>query len=75
MKFKDKCYICGSNTEFYIDDNATLLREAKCTQCGASMRNSDVAKILTKELIGTSEGLRTAKLKLENFRGFWHKGG
>ena len=40
---KERCFICGGEHDFVIDDKATLLREAKCTNCGASVRNSDTA--------------------------------
>ncbi len=39
----EKCHICGEIVDFVIDDNAVLLREAKCSNCKASIRNSDVA--------------------------------
>lgn len=39
----EKCHICGATTDFVIGDNDVLLREAKCCNCGASIRNSDVA--------------------------------
>ena len=39
----EKCHVCGKITDFIIDDKAVLLREAKCSHCGASIRNSDVA--------------------------------
>lgn len=39
----EKCHICGVTTDFVIGDNDVLLREAKCSNCGASIRNSDVA--------------------------------
>ena len=47
----EKCYICGEKVNFEIADDATLLREAKCEKCGASIRNSDVAKIIAKEIL------------------------
>ncbi len=40
---REKCNLCGEISEFVIDDDATLLREAKCSNCGASIRNSDTA--------------------------------
>ncbi len=42
----EKCYCCGSFSDFTIHESATLLREASCTFCGASIRNSDVAQAL-----------------------------
>ncbi|MEC0227962.1 class I SAM-dependent methyltransferase [Paenibacillus alba] len=46
------CYVCGKTSNFSIIDNATLLREAKCQYCNASIRNSDTAKIIMKFAIG-----------------------
>ena len=43
---RSKCYICGCDSEFSISDDAVLLREARCPHCGASLRNSDVAKCI-----------------------------
>ncbi len=39
----EKCHICGAIADFAIDDKAVLLREARCSHCGASVRNSDIA--------------------------------
>lgn len=39
----EKCHICGAIADFVIDDKAVLLREARCSHCGASVRNSDIA--------------------------------
>lgn len=47
---REKCNICGAETEFKIDDKATLLREAVCSFCGASIRVSDIAGIIQKEM-------------------------
>lgn len=47
---REKCNVCGAETEFKIDDNATLLREAVCSFCGSSIRVSDIAGIIQKEM-------------------------
>lgn len=39
----EKCHICGEIVDFVVDDKVVLLREAKCSNCKASIRNSDVA--------------------------------
>ena len=46
---KEKCNICGNIAEFRISDGATLFREAVCSQCGASIRVSDIAGIISTE--------------------------
>lgn len=55
------CYICGEISDFTIVDNATLLREATCKYCNASIRNSDTARIVMKTSLGEelplSEGI------------------
>lgn len=38
------CGVCGKFAKFCIVDGAVLLREAVCEHCGASVRNSDVAR-------------------------------
>ncbi len=53
----EKCYICGQMAEFSIENNATLLREAQCNYCKASIRNSDLAKILVKSILGKNASL------------------
>lgn len=53
-----KCYLCGDYSEFKIADDATLLREAKCCNCGASLRNSDLAKIISYKMCGNDGSLR-----------------
>lgn len=39
----EKCHVCGHIVDFVIDEEAVLLREAKCEYCNASIRNSDTA--------------------------------
>lgn len=45
----EKCYCCGNESSFIIKQGATLLREAMCDHCGASIRNSDVMHVLQKQ--------------------------
>lgn len=47
---KDKCHVCGRKTEFLIDDKATLLREAVCSFCGASLRASDIVGVIQEKM-------------------------
>ena len=65
--FKGKCYVCGSVRGFEIADNAVLYREARCPQCGASIRNSDVAQTLLKELINEETFLQESISKLREY--------
>lgn len=59
---KEKCFACGNEAEFRIDEEATLVREACCTKCGCSIRVSDAARIyLTKGL-----GLPEAQVSLRS---------
>jgi len=54
------CPICGRAAGFYIEETATLLREAKCECCGVSLRTADVAV----QLIGKmGQGKRYTTLK------------
>lgn len=41
---REKCFVCGQIQDFLIDDGATLFREAKCKNCGATIRNSDTSR-------------------------------
>lgn len=54
---EEKCYICSEVSPFEIVDGATLLREAKCLHCGASIRNSDTARIIIKALLNSGKAL------------------
>lgn len=58
---KEICHICGKHTEFNIKTGAVLYREAACSNCGASIRNSDVAGVLLKALEGEQSNLYDAK--------------
>lgn len=46
----DRCNICGRYTNFVIDDRATLLREACCSECHTSLRVSDLVGILQQQI-------------------------
>ena len=54
---RETCQICGKIADFTIEDNAVLLREAKCSNCGASLRNSDVAGEIIRYISGKKLGL------------------
>lgn len=54
---KEKCKVCGKVSEFKINDDAVLLREAVCEHCGASIRNSDVAEEIIRFISGDDAGL------------------
>lgn len=56
---REKCNVCGLETEFKIDDKATLLREASCSFCGASIRVSDITGIIQNEISITNEQMKT----------------
>lgn len=66
-KMFNKCYICG-NEWFTIKDAATLLREAKCNKCGASIRNSDLAKEIINTFSPKSICLKDALPELAGYR-------
>ncbi|WP_274649485.1 class I SAM-dependent methyltransferase [Paenibacillus humicola] len=43
----EECYVCGELASFVIVPGATLLREANCQYCTASIRYSDTARIIS----------------------------
>jgi ubiquinone/menaquinone biosynthesis C-methylase UbiE len=47
----EKCSVCGNGTEFIIDDEATLLREAVCNVCGATIRTADLVRKLVDVML------------------------
>lgn len=65
---KDKCYICGNYDGFTIDENATLLREAKCTKCGAILRTSDLSKIIVNTILKKDISLEEAKEEMNGIK-------
>lgn len=64
---KEKCQICGKVSRFCIADDAVLLREAKCENCGASIRNSDVAGEVIRYISGDESGLIDQGEKIEKY--------
>lgn len=51
-----KCFICGANRGFYTAaGDYSSKREALCRACGASLRNSDVAKVLVSQVCNDEE--------------------
>ncbi len=60
---KKKCYICGKFSNFVVPEELedfTLFREAACSSCSASLRNSAVARSLVKIVTNTDYSLRKA---------------
>lgn len=66
---KEVCKICGNAAEFHIGADAVLLREARCSVCGASLRNSDVAEEIISYIGGNvKEGLKGQAEKLKKYK-------
>ena len=53
----ERCSFCGKYVDFIIRKEATLLREAQCSNCRASLRSSDLANILLKSVFPQKENL------------------
>ena len=64
---REKCQVCGKIADFQIADDAVLLREAKCSHCGASLRNSDVAGEIIRYISGKNIGLINQQENLEKY--------
>lgn len=64
----ERCYICGTDSTFVIEESATLFREAKCISCGASKRNSDVAKTIVLTYGGHDSLPKSLHMLVNNFR-------
>lgn len=47
---QERCNICGRNEQFVVDDFVTLLREAICSNCGSSIRVSDIVGVIKNEI-------------------------
>lgn len=62
----EKCYVCGGLVDFIIEENAVLLREAKCNCCSASLRNSDMAKAIVHDILGKDVSLQEAREDFES---------
>jgi len=54
--------------DYTIDDDAILYREAVCKCCGASIRNSDTAKIIVSKLLKKDVCLKDAINELQRFK-------
>lgn len=53
------CYLCGNQNSFLLEEGNTL-REARCSACDASTRNSDVAKVIVNTFTGKDITLKEA---------------
>lgn len=61
---KQKCYICNEKADFVIDDDAVLLREAVCSNCGTSIRNNDIVEVISEKFCnGKSINISETDLK------------
>ena len=58
----ERCSFCGNHVDFIIREEATLLREAQCSNCKASLRSSDLAKILLQVVFPDKEGLTMGEI-------------
>ena len=61
----ERCSFCGNHVDFIIREEATLLREAQCSNCKASLRSSDLAKILLQVVFPDKEGLTMGEIPKE----------
>ncbi|MDD3242506.1 MAG: glycoside hydrolase family 99-like domain-containing protein [Eubacteriales bacterium] len=50
---KDPCAVCGAHEGFVLEMGATLKREAKCANCGAALRSSDLLGALSASFCGS----------------------
>ncbi len=70
FKKKDKCFVCGKETLFRLkgQEPLRLFREAKCDRCGASLRNSAVARTVVETLLDKKGSLKESldELKSKN---------
>lgn len=55
---QDICGVCGADSSFDLSDGAALRREARCTHCGATVRNSDLAKVIVELFAAGRKSLR-----------------
>lgn len=53
LEGEKKCYVCGNTDGFTVEPGVSL-REASCPACGASRRNSDLAKVIVWTYTGDS---------------------
>jgi len=63
----EQCYVCGNYSTFSIAPGATLLREAICSHCTASIRYSDMARVISESLVLESLPLVEAADRLGEF--------
>lgn len=57
---REKCHICGKEADFEIGSNATLLRDARCSFCGTTVRTSDLVGEILKNYGGRYASLEEA---------------
>lgn len=60
----EKCFVCGNIANFRINDDYVLYREATCDYCGASIRNSDLARMVTKYCLKETTSIKESINKL-----------
>ena len=61
----EKCFVCGRDAYFLLEEGACLFREAQCEHCGAGKRNSDVARAVLRTCLGSEDGcLETRRAEL-----------
>jgi SAM-dependent methyltransferase len=48
---KEKCGICGKFSNFTMNNNYILYREAICENCGATIRNSDLGHLIIQTVL------------------------
>lgn len=64
--FQQFCHICGTYSQFICETDFSL-REARCLQCNASQRNSDLAKIILRTFFNNDDlSLSQAEPYLKN---------
>lgn len=60
----ERCFICGNLSAFEIMEGATCFREARCNHCGARVRNSDIANVISKTVSANSRTLGDCRQEL-----------
>lgn len=64
-----RCGVCGKVSDFVIQEKAVLFREAHCCICGASLRNSDLGKEITRVYLKKiNEGLENVLFEMAGYR-------
>lgn len=59
IEFSERCNLCGNHNAFRSEEGDSL-REARCSSCGASVRNSDVARVIVDTFAPKNFALREA---------------